>query len=230
MKISLFEEVVERIRAKSNMIINLSAGPGGRLIIGPNNQPNMDLSTMEPPERRVEHVMKLHPEMCSLDVGTVGLPNGVFVNIKDVVEKMAELIKGAGVKPEVELFEVGHIEIAKKMLSRGLLEKPVHFQLCMGTMMGIAGTPKNAVHFSECLPMGQTWSIFGVGKYQFRMVAMGVLLNGHVRVGFEDNLYLSKGVLAKSNADLVKRAADIIRNLNKNVASVVEAREILGLK
>lgn len=228
MEVTLYERVVERIRAKCNMIINLSTGAGGRLYIGKDGQPDMKSSTLASPEKRVEHILKLKPELCSLDIGTMNFGDGVFVNSQYVVDKMAEMIRDAGVKPEVEVFEVGHIQTANRLLSLGLVEKPAHFQLCMGTMAGIAATPKNAVHFSECLPQGHTWSIFGVGRTQFPMVAMGVLLDGHVRVGFEDNLFISKGVLAKSNAELVKRTVDIIRDLNKDVASVKEAREILG--
>jgi 3-keto-5-aminohexanoate cleavage enzyme len=154
---------------------------------------------------------------------------GVFVNAEVVIDKMAELIKGAGVKPELEVFDVGHIQIANRLISLGLVEKKPHFQLCMGTRMGVAGTPKNAIHMAESLPPGVTWSIFGVAASQFPMAGMGVLLGGHVRVGFEDNLYLRKGQLAKSNAELVKHAATIIRNLNREVATVEDTRKILSL-
>jgi len=109
------------------------------------------------------------------------------------------------------------------------VEKNAHFQLCMGTRMGVPGTPKNAIHMAECLPPGVTWSIFGVGATQFPMVGMGILLGGHVRVGFEDNLYLRKGQLGKSNAELVAHAAAIARDLNRDVATVEETRKILGL-
>lgn len=228
METGLYEKAVERIKAKCDMIINLSTGAGGRLSVGPDGQPDMKKSALTSPERRVEHVLKLKPELCSLDIGTMNFGNGVFVNVQHVVDRMAEMIRDAGVKPEVEVFEVGHIQTANRLLSLGLVENPAHFQLCMGTPAGIAATPKNAIHFSECLPPGHTWSVFGVGRTQFPMVAMGVLLDGHVRVGFEDNLFIKKGQLAKSNAELVKRTVDIIRDLNKDVASVDEARKILG--
>ncbi len=230
MALEHYAEVVERLRAKCSMIINLSTGPGGQLTIGPDNQPIMESSYMASPEKRVEHVIKLKPEMCSLDVGSANAPFGVFVNAEPVIDKMAELIKQAGVKPEIEIFDVGHIQIANRLIRLGLVEKNAHFQLCMGTKMGVPATPKQAVHLAESLPPEVTWSIFGVGASQFPMVGMGVLLGGHVRVGFEDNLYIKKGVLAKSNAELVKRAVEIIRVLNKEVASVIEAREILSLK
>lgn len=224
-----YAEVVERLRAKCNMIINLTTGAGGQLLIGPDNQPRLEGSYLASPEKRVEHVLKLKPDMCSLDVGSANQTGGVFVNVEVVIDKMAELIKGAGVKPELEVFDVGHIQIANRLISLGLVEKNAHFQLCMGTRMGVAGTPKNAIHMAESLPPGVTWSIFGVAATQFPMVGMGALLGGHIRVGFEDNLYLRKGQLAKNNAELVRHAATIIRNLNREVATVEDARKILSL-
>lgn len=224
-----YAEVVERLRAKCNMIINLTTGAGGQLIMGADNRPNLEASYLESPEKRVGHVLKLKPEMCSLDVGTANQRNGAFVNVEVVVDRMAEMIKGAGVKPELEVFDVGHIQIAKRLIDIGLVEKNAHFQLCMGTRMGVPGTPKNAIHMAESLPPGATWSIFGVAAAQFPMAGMGILLGGHVRVGFEDNLYLRKGHLGKSNAELVAHAAAIARDLNREVATVEEARKILGL-
>ena len=224
-----YAEVVERLRAKCNMIINLTTGPGGQLTIGPDNQPRLEQSFMASPEKRVEHVLKLKPEMCSLDIGSSNAGFGVFVNAEVVIDKMAELIKQSGVKPEVEIFDVGHIQIANRLMRLGLLEKNAHFQLCMGTRMGVPATPKDAVHLGESLLPGVTWSIFGVGASQIPMVAMGVLLGGHVRVGFEDNLYLRKGQLAKSNAELVMHTMSIIKSLNKEAASVEEAKKILSL-
>jgi uncharacterized protein (DUF849 family) len=228
--IELYAEAMEKIRAQCDMIINLTTSTGGQLIVGPDNQIQTERTLLLPPEKRVEHILKLKPEMCSLDVGSANARWGVFLNVEAVIDKMAELIQKAGVKPEVEVFDVGHIQIAKRLLQLGLLERNAHFQLCMGTRMGVPGDPKNALHMAECLPPGVTWSIFGVAATQIPMVAMGVLMGGHVRVGFEDNLYIAKGKLAKSNAELVARAAQIIRNLNKEVASVEEARTILGLK
>ncbi len=229
MELDHYREAFERVRAKSDMIVNLSTGPGGQLAIGPDNMPRMELSVMASPEKRVEHILKLKPELCSLDIGSSNAGFGVFVNAQVVIDKMAETVKAAGVKPEVEIFDAGHIQIARRLIQLGLLEKNAHYQLCMGTRMGAPGTPRDAVYLSESLPAGSTWSIFGVGAAQFPMVAQGVLLGGHVRVGFEDNVYMKKGVLAKSNAELVSHAARIIRNLNKDVASVDEARKILSL-
>ena len=229
MAFELYEEVVDRIRAKSRMIINLTTGPGGQLVVGPDNVPNADASIIEPPEVRVRHVLKLKPELCSLDVGTSNFNAMVFMNAQPVVDRMAELIKEAGVKPEIEIFDVGQFQIAERLMKLGLVDKNPHFQLCMGTSGGIPATPKNAALMAESLPKGVTWSIFGVGRTQFPMVAMGVMLGGHVRVGMEDNIYLSKGVLTKGNGELVRHAVQIVRSLGKDVASVEEARELLSL-
>jgi len=229
MELEHYVETVQRLKAKCNMIINLSTGPGGQLTVGPDNQPQMDRSFMATPEKRVEHVVKLKPELCSLDIGSSNAGFGVFVNAQAVIDKMAEMIKQAGVKPEIEIFDVGHIQIANRLIKLGLVEKNAHFQLCMGTRMGVPATVRDAVYLAESLPSGTTWSIFGIGASHFPMVAMGVLMGGHVRVGFEDNVYFKKGQLAKSNAELVRHTATIIRNLHKEPASVEEARKILGL-
>jgi uncharacterized protein (DUF849 family) len=202
---------------------------GGQLALGLDNQPDMNNSLMASPEKRVEHVLQLKPDFCSLDIGSLNTRSGVFINYEPVVDKMAALIKKSGVKPEVEIFDFGHIQIAQRLMKLGLIEKNAHFQLCMGTKAGVPATPQMAVILSEALPLGVTWSIFGVGMSQFPMVAMGVLLNGHVRVGFEDNLYIKKGQLAKSNAELVKHAVGIIRSLHEDVASVEESKKILSL-
>jgi len=184
---------------------------------------------MATPEKRVEHILKLKPELCSLDIGSSNAGFGVFVNAQVVIDKMAEMIKKAGVKPEIEIFDLGHIQIANRLIKLGLVEKNAHFQLCMGTKMGVPATPRDAVFLSESLPRGTTWSIFGVGAAHFPMVAMGILLGGHARVGLEDNVYLKKGQLAKNNAELVQHTAKITRDLHKEPASVEEARKILGL-
>ncbi len=229
MDLQLYAAVMERLQSKCHMILNLTTGSGSQLVVGSDNQPDMSRSLMVSPEKRVEHVLRLKPDMCSLDIGSANSGIGVAVNAEVVIDRMAELIKGSGVKPEVEIFDFGHIQIAKRLINLGLLEKNAHFQLCMGTRMGVAATPKDAVYLAESLPPGVTWSIFGVAAGQFPMVAMGVMLGGHVRVGFEDNLYMKKGQLAKSNAELVRHAVGIIRSLNKDVASVEEARKILTL-
>ncbi|MDD5168901.1 MAG: 3-keto-5-aminohexanoate cleavage protein [Syntrophales bacterium] len=229
MNLDYYTEAVERLKAKCDMVINLSTGPGGQLAIGPDNLPMMEQSVMASPEKRVEHIVKLKPELCSLDIGSSNAGFGVFVNAQVVVDRMADMIKQAGVKPEVEIFDTGHIQIARRLIGLDLLEKNAHFQLCMGTRMGVPATMKDAVHISESLPGGATWSIFGVGPAHFPMVAAGVLLGGHVRVGFEDNVFLTKGRLAASNAELARHAVTIMRTLFREPATVEETRQLLGL-
>jgi uncharacterized protein (DUF849 family) len=227
MDTELYARVMERLRSRCAMLINLTTGVGGQLALGINNQPDMGSSLMASPEKRVAHVLQLKPDLCSLDVGSNNTRSGVAINCEQVVDKMAELIKTSGVKPELEVFDFGHIRIAERLIKLGLVGKDAHFQLCMGTKMGVPATPKMATTLVEALPPGVTWSIFGVGAAEFPMVAMGTLLGGHVRVGFEDNLYMKKGQLARSNAELVKRAVEIIHGLNGEAASVAEARQIL---
>ena len=229
MEQSLYEEVFERVRARSNMVINLTTGPGGQFVIGPDNQIDGATSIIASPEERVEHVLKLKPEICTLDIGSANFGAMLFANAQPVIDKMAAMIKDAGVKPEIEVFDIGQFRIAERLTKLGLLEEKPHYQLCMGTAGGIPATPRYAVAMAEAIPSAATWSIFGVGRTQFPMVAMGALLGGHVRVGMEDNLYLGKGVLADSNAALVRRAAEIVRSLGKEVASIEETREILSL-
>ncbi len=156
MNTQLYARVVERLRSRCNMIVNLTTGEGDQLAIGRNNQPDMGLSLMASPEKRVEHVLLLKPEMCSLDVGSANSSYGVFTNTESVIDNMATLIKKSGVKPEVEIFDVGHIQIANRLIKLGMLEENVHFQLCMGTKRGVPATPKMAVTLAEALPLGST--------------------------------------------------------------------------
>lgn len=228
-EIDLYREIVDKIHNRSDLILNLTTSFGGTLVVDENGTVDQKQSQLLSPHKRVEHVLALKPEMCSLDIGSVNFGWRIFANDDKIVAKMAEIIKGTSTKPEIELFDIGHIELAKKLQDKNLLKGTPHFQLCMGTAGGIAATPTNAVHFINSLPEGCTWSIFGVGRSQFDMIAIGALMGGHVRVGMEDNLYLKKGVPAESNAQLVARAVEIIRNLNRKIATVEEAKSILNL-
>jgi uncharacterized protein (DUF849 family) len=151
----------------------------------------------------------------------------VFANALPHVEEMATRIREAGVKPELEVFDLGHIEIGKSLLEKGFAESPPIFQLCLGILWGIPASAKNMLLMKEALPSNAIWAGFGVGPNSFPMVAQSALLGGNVRVGFEDNFYLSRGTPAKSNAQLVEKAVGILRALDKEPASAQEAREIL---
>jgi uncharacterized protein (DUF849 family) len=230
MDFRLYEEVVQRIRNRSDMILNLTTGAGSRFI--PDDQDPVGLSpvsALRSPEKRMEHILPLRPEICSLDVGSFNFPAHVMVNFVPHVERMAKQAQEAGVKPEMEVFDMGHISIANHLIEMGSVDSPPIFQLCMGVPWGIPGTPENMVTMKNALPSNAIWTGFGIGANCYQMVAQSVLLGGNVRIGFEDTFHIEKGQLAVSNRQLVEKAVAIIRILGKEVASTTEARTLLGL-
>lgn len=229
MELSYYREVFETVRSKCDMIVNLTTGIGGRIVFTEKEKEQAGDSLYTTPERRTQHVAELKPEMCSLDIGTINFNRWIMANTFPDVERMAEIILKAGTKPELEIFDVGHIDIARHLIEMGLIKGTPHFQLCLGITGGISATPKNLFHLKESLPPGSTWSVLGVGAAQFPMVTLGIVLGGHIRVGFEDNLYLSKRVLAKSNAEQVRKALSIAEALDREIATPKEARQILGI-
>jgi len=230
MALELYKEVFDRIRDASDMVINLTTGAGARIIPDDSNTPGLGPgTTWASPERRIEHIVKLKPELCSLDIGSMNFGPRLFANVLPHVEEMAKRIKEAGVKPELEVFDMGHIAIGHHLLEKALVEKPSIFQLCLGIQWGIPATPKNMLMMKEALPPEAIWAGFGIGPTSFPMVAQSALLGGNVRVGFEDNFYLSRRNRAKSNAQLVEKAVSILRTLDKKPASPQEAREMLSL-
>lgn len=231
MDLAHYREVVERIRdSGSDIIINLTTGAGARFVPGADDPlspgPGTTLTT---PEARVAHVVELGPEICSLDMGSMNFGPNIFVNHPDHLSRMARYIRDAGVKPELEVFEAGHIRLACQMIEDGAFATPILFQICLGIPWGAPATPEALIFMRDLLPDGVTWAGFGISRMQFPFVAQAMLLGGHVRVGLEDNLYLDRGVLAPSNAALVERAAGIISILGRNAASPAEARGLLGL-
>jgi uncharacterized protein (DUF849 family) len=228
---ALYREVVERIRASgTDVLINLTTGPGARFVHDPDDPTRSGpASTLRSPEDRVSHVVELRPDICSLDMGSLNMGNRVFINTPEHLETMAVAIRDAGVMPELEVFETGHLLLAKKFIEQGLVRGPGMFQICLGISWGQPATPEAMMYMRNLLPVGSPWFAFGISLHQFPMVAQAVLLGGHPRVGLEDNLYLEKGKLAPSNAALVERAAKIIEDLGDTVATPAEAREILGL-
>ena len=186
-------------------------------------------STLKPWPERVVHVEELKPEVCSLDVGSMNFGEHVFVNTPDYLRKMAEAIKRAGTKPEMEVFDLGHIRLARHLVDERLVAPPPLFQICLGIPRGAPGMPETMLAMRNSLPPGALWAAFGIGAGQLPMVAQAVLLGGHVRVGLEDNLYLRRGVPAPSNPALVERAVAIIDQLGEQPASVSDTRRILGL-
>jgi len=226
-----YREVVDRIRASgSDVLINLTTGPGARFSHDENDpsKPGPD-SVLRSPEQRVRHVVELKPDICSLDMGSLNMGDRVFVNRPSHLQKMAAAIKNAGVMPELEVFETGHLLLAKNFLDKGYVKPPGMFQICLGISWGQPATPEAMTYMRSLLPPEAPWFAFGISLHQFPMVAQTVLLGGHPRVGLEDNIYLEKGKLAPSNAALVEKAAKIIDILGDTVATPREARQILGL-
>jgi uncharacterized protein (DUF849 family) len=231
MELGLYREVVERIRASGvDLIVNLTTGPGGRFLPS-EDDPRVAApgTTLMAPDKRIAHVVALRPEICSLDLNTMWFGTSVVINTPKSVSAMAEAAKAAGVKPEVEVFDSGDIHLANKLLDAGVLPRPPFFQIVLGAGNGFASTPETLVYAKSLLPPDAVWAAMGIGAMEFPIVAQACLLGGHVRVGLEDNLYMSKGVLAPSNAALVERAARIVELIGKSVASTAEAREILSL-
>jgi 3-dehydrocarnitine:acetyl-CoA trimethylamine transferase len=231
MSIDLYRDVMDRIRARNkSLVINLTTGPGGRFVpseedpkvAGPG-------TTLMLPEKRVEHVELLKPDICTLDLNTMNSGGEVVINTPRNVRKMAERIKATGVLPEIELFDSGDCHLARDMFADGSLKGPGLFSLVLGVKYGFHASPETMMYGRDLLPPGAIWTGFGIGRSEFPMVAQAYLLGGHVRVGMEDNLFMSKGVLAKTNAELVAHAANILCSLGATIASSADAREMLGL-
>jgi uncharacterized protein (DUF849 family) len=228
----LYREVVDLIRKSDvDVIINLTSGYGGRYVPSAANVRIADdsLSTLMVPEKRMAHIVELEPEVCSLDVATLNFGEGVFINTPAHLRLMADACRMAGVKPEIEVFEAGHVRLAVRLIEQGYLAAPAHFQFCLGIEWAMPATAQALAFMKSLLPEGATWSAFGIGRQQFPIVAEAVRLGGHVRVGLEDNLYLDAGVLAPDNAALVRKAVSVIEGEGARAASPAEARAILGL-
>ncbi len=226
-----YRAVVDLIRKSGqDVIINLTGGPGARFDVGLDD-PKVagPKTTLKRPEARVEHIVELKPEMCSLDFHTLCSRGTVAINTPGHVTTMAEMIRDAGVKPELEVFDSGNIVMALELLGKGLFKAPPLFQMVIGVGYGAPGTPATLQYLRSLLPPGCEWSAVGIGRMQFPVAAQSMLSGGHVRVGLEDNVYLEKGKLAPSNAALVEKAARIIHDLGGMPATVTEARNILGL-
>ncbi|MGH6912702.1 MAG: 3-keto-5-aminohexanoate cleavage protein [Geminicoccales bacterium] len=232
MAIDLYREVVDRIRSSGvDLIINLTTGPGGRFLPS-EDDPKVAApgTTLMAPEQRIAHVVALEPEICSLDLNTMWFGTSVVINTPQSVTAMAEAAQAAGVKPELEVFDSGDVHMAQRLLAAGALPRPPFFQVVLGAGNGFAPTPETLLYARSLLPEDAIWAAMGVGAAEFPIVAQACLLGGHVRVGLEDNLYMSRGVLAPSNGALVERAARIVELRGQSVATPAEARQILGLR
>ena len=230
---ALYREVVERIRSSdTDVVINLTSGMGGDFEVREDEPTRPGPGTdMVGPMERLVHVDELLPEICSLDCGTLNFGDGnmIYISTPSYLRKGAQRIKELGVKPELEVFDTGHLWFARQMLKEGLLTEPPLFQICLGIPWGAPADTTSMKAFVDQLPPGANWAGFGISRMQMPMVAQAVLLGGNVRVGLEDNLYLDKGVLA-SNGQLVERARKIVELMGARVLSPVEARQKLGLR
>lgn len=229
----LFKEVVDRIRsADTDVVINLTAGMGGDWVPDDNNPAMPGPGTdMIGPAERLAHVEMLKPEICSLDCGTLNFGNGneIYISTPPYLREMARLVQSWGVKPELEVFELGHIRFAKQMIAEGLIDAPPMFQICLGIPWGADQDVDTMKVMKDQLPEGASWASFGISRMQMPMAAVATVMGGNVRVGLEDNIYLDRGVLA-SNGQLVERAVEIIERMGARAVTPAEARTKLGLR
>lgn len=232
MDVELYRDVVNRIRQRNQgLIINLTTGPGGRYVPS-EEDPKIYAAgtTLVSPEKRVEHIALIRPDVCSLDLNTMNSGSDVVINTPRNVRRMAAVMRAAGVKPELEIFDSGDLHLARDLIADGTLDGPGMWTFVLGVKYGFSATPETLLYARNLLPQGAVWSAFGIGRSEFPIVAQAWLYGGHVRVGMEDNIFLEKGVLAKSNAELVMKAVDIVRQLGGSIASAADAREMLNLK
>jgi uncharacterized protein (DUF849 family) len=233
---ALYREVVDRIRSSDvDVVLNLSAGMGGDLVLGGDEAPlpvDPNGTDMAGATERLAHVEELRPEICTLDCGSMNFAAGgdyVLVNTPGILRAMARRIRELGVRPELEVFDSGHLVLVKDLIGEGLIDDPVLIQLCMGIPYGAPEDPATLMTMVGQLPPGCVFSAFSIGRMQLPYVAMAALAGGNVRVGLEDNIYLSRGVLA-TNGQLVKRAVTILEAMNTRVLGPGEVRAKLGLR
>ncbi|HJV40895.1 3-keto-5-aminohexanoate cleavage protein [Caulobacter sp.] len=231
MRLDLYREAVDRIRdSGSDLIINLTTGEGGRYapsedeprVAGPG-------TTLAHPLKRVEHIVELKPDICSLDFNTMNSGQQVVINTPGNVRKMAKAIVEAGTKPELEVFDTGDIHLANDLIAEGLLPGKPFFQIVTGVKYGCSATVETLAYMKSLLPADAIWSAFGIGAREYPMLAAAHLLGGQVRVGMEDNIYIRRGQLTRDNAELVEQAVKVLDLLGAEPATPAEARAMLDL-
>ena len=223
-RLETFAEIFSEVRARTDVIVNLSTGAIGI-----------------PPEERVAHISELRPEMAALNMGSMNYAiysekrkafhhDHVFANPFKDIQFFLEAMNQAGVRPEMECFDAGHIGNTRPLIDIGVLRPPYQFSLIMGVLGGIPGTTRHLVDQVDSLPPGSHWQVIGISLNQWPLVAAAITMGGNVRVGLEDNFYMEEGKMAKSNGDVVEKATRLCRDLGREVASVSEARAQLGLE
>ncbi|MGV8145835.1 MAG: 3-keto-5-aminohexanoate cleavage protein [Alkaliphilus sp.] len=208
----VYKEIKEKIEKKCNIIV----------------QPSTGGAVWHTPEERLQPV-ELRPEMATLSCGTCNFGDDIFVNKEGDIEKFARRMQELGVKPEIEVFERGMIENAKKLVKKGLIEAPLHFDFVLGVPGACPASVDDLLFMVNSIPSGSTWTVAGIGRHELPLAVMAIIMGGHVRVGFEDNTYYKRGELAKSNAQLVERIVRIAKEMGREVATPDEAREILNI-
>lgn len=208
--VDIFKEVIEKIRKRCNCIIQYSTGGA----VG------------TPLEERAAP-LALRPDMASLSMGTMNFGEDIFENSEHTIRTLAEMMKQKGIIPELEIFDLGMMETTLRFIKKGYLPEKFHIQFVLGVPGGMSGEVKNLVTLTERLEAGQSWSVAGIGRYELPLAAHAIAMGGHVRVGLEDNIYYRKGELARSNAQLVERIARIAAELERSVADIATARDLL---
>lgn len=231
MELAHYRETVELIRARNRaLIINLTTGPGGRFQPGEDDPavagPRTNFLT---PMRRVEHVLALQPDICTLDLNTMTFGQEVVINTPANVTKMAAAIYGIGVKPEIELFDTGDMQLAHDLIAQGVLKLPAMACVVLGVKYGFPATAETMMFAKSMMPAGIEWTGFGIGRMALPMVAQAWLLGANVRIGMEDTVHIARGRLTSGNAELVAKARGIVEAMGGEIASVEEARDRLGL-
>jgi uncharacterized protein (DUF849 family) len=226
-----YVDVVERIRARNPaLILNITTGPGGRFVPS-KDDPKMaaEGTTLMAPEKRVEHIAVLRPDICTLDLNTMNSGGEVVINTPANVRRMAKVIADAGVKPEIELFDSGDIALMRDLLADRSLQGPVLCSFVMGVRYGFQPAPETVLYARGLLPPDAEFTAVGIGKAAFTTVAQSYLAGGHVRIGLEDAVYLTRGQLATSNAEMVTKARRIVEDLGGAIATIEDSRRIVGL-
>ena len=231
----LYREVVERVRAADvDVVLNLTAGMGGDLVLGGEDAPlppDAAGTDMVGAAERLAHVEELRPEICTLDCGTMNFAAGgdyVMVNTPGMLRAMARRVQELGVRPELEVFDTGHLVFVKQLIADGLIDPPALIQLCTGIPYGAPDDPGTLLAMRNQLPDGAVFSTFSIGRMQLPFVALAPLVGGNVRVGLEDNLLLARGVPA-TNGQLVERAVRILEAMNVRILTAADVRAKLGL-
>jgi len=232
MSLDLYREVIDRIRDKNaDLILNVTTGPGGRFVPS-QHDPKVFASgtTLMNPEQRVEHIAALKPDICTLDLNTMNSGAEVVINTPGNVRRMAKIIRENGVKPEIELFDSGDIALLNDLVKDGTLDPAPLCSIVMGVKYGFQPSAETVLYARGLLPAGASWTAFGIGRSAYAMAAQSLIAGGHVRGGLEDAVYISRGVLAPSNAALVEKARNLVEALGAGVLTAAEARTLLKLK